>query len=237
MNVLAFDTCLSACSVAVLTSLREAGSGVPAPAITGRHQEMARGHAEALMPMIDEAMGEAGLAYADLERIAVTVGPGTFTGVRIGVAAARGLALAVGCPIVSLTSFAALASAAQCAHNPAGALAVCIDARREEVYVQVLATPDQALSAPAVLPIDDAARLHQDMALTAIGSGAERLIEAAANQGRTIQLGSAPELPDAAAFVEHAAGLTPSATPPSPLYLRPADAKPQLGKSLPRATR
>jgi tRNA threonylcarbamoyladenosine biosynthesis protein TsaB len=237
MNVLAFDTCLSACSVAVLTSAREARSGAVAPAITGRYQEMARGHAEALMPMIGAAMGEAGLAYANLNRIAVTVGPGTFTGVRIGIAAARGLALAIGCPVVSLTSFAALAWAAQGKDNAPGALAVCIDARREEVYVQVLATPDQALSAPAVLPVEDAARLHQGMALTAIGSGAQRLVEAAARQGRIIRLGNAPELPDAAAFIEIAAGLTPSATPPSPLYLRPADAKPQLGKSLPRVPR
>ena len=237
MNVLAFDTCLSACSVAVLSAVHDAVARAGEPAITARRQEMARGHAEALMPMIDEAMSESGLAYTDLDRMAVTVGPGTFTGVRIGIAAARGLALAIGCPVVSLTSFAALACATQNIHNVPGALAVCIDARREEVYIQVLSGPDTPLSEPKALSIDEAARLHQDLALTAVGSAAQRLVEAGARQGREIRLSDAPDMPNAAAFIKHAASLTPSATPPSPLYLRAADAKPQIGKSLPRADR
>ena len=91
MNVLAFDTCLGAVSVAV----RWQGPG--GDWLTRHaHEARERGHAERLMPMIAEVMEDAGLAFSDLDRIAVTVGPGTFTGVRVGVAAARGLALASG---------------------------------------------------------------------------------------------------------------------------------------------
>ena len=233
MNVLALDTCLSACSVAVLRrGMEGAGNG----RIVSRHTAMARGHAEALMPMIDDAMREAGIAFSELERIAVTTGPGTFTGMRIGIAAARGLGLAVGCPVVGLTTFAALACNANDADYSSGALAVCIDARREEVYLQVLSSPGAPLCEPAVTSLDAAIDVHPELELAAVGSAAARLVDTAAKSGRRIRLMDVADVPDAAAFIRFAADMAVSETPPSPLYLRAADAKPQSGKSLPRAT-
>ncbi|MCH7931874.1 MAG: tRNA (adenosine(37)-N6)-threonylcarbamoyltransferase complex dimerization subunit type 1 TsaB, partial [Proteobacteria bacterium] len=94
MNVLALDTATAACSVALWSD---------GTVLAQRFATMARGHAEALMPMVEAVMAEAGLAFADLDLVATTVGPGTFTGLRVGLAAARGLALAGGLPIVGVT--------------------------------------------------------------------------------------------------------------------------------------
>src|SRR5262245_18218484 len=127
MTVLAFDTCVGAVSVA---------AGWPHARgqwlACDRFEARETGHAERLMPMIGEVMQEAGLAFADLERIAVTVGPGTFTGVRGGVAAARGLALASGLPMVAATSLAVMAHRAETLLGPRDGrlLAVAVDARR-----------------------------------------------------------------------------------------------------------
>src|SRR5512145_626858 len=108
MNVLAFDTCFGAVSVAVRGQcasgewrLREV------------YEERATGHAERLFPMMAEVMDGAGLAFSALDRIAVTLGPGTFTGVRVGISAARALALALGKPVVGITSLAAMAYRAE----------------------------------------------------------------------------------------------------------------------------
>ena len=104
MNVLAFDTCFDACSVAAGRGLRSL-----TPVIAERFEGMQLGQAERLMPMIKETMLEAGMTYEMLDRIAVTVGPGTFTGTRIGVAAARALSLVCGAPIVAVSSLALMA--------------------------------------------------------------------------------------------------------------------------------
>ena len=134
MNVLAFDTCLGAVSAAV----RWRGASGEWQ-VASRFEARAGGHAERLMPMIAEVMEEAGLAFADLGRIAVTVGPGTFTGVRGGVAAARGLALASGLPVVTATSLAVMAHGAreQLQGRDADLLAVAVDARRGMVYLEI----------------------------------------------------------------------------------------------------
>src|SRR6202049_1267733 len=127
MNVLAFDTCLGAVSVAVRWQ-GPAGDWLTRHA----HEARERGHAERLMPMMAEVMDEAELAFSDLDRIAVTVGPGTFTGVRVGVAAARGLALASGAALVGATTLAVMAHQASELLGPARrgerALAVAVDA-------------------------------------------------------------------------------------------------------------
>ena len=100
MRVLAIDTALEACAAAVLDT---ESAGIMA------HESLAmqRGHAEALMPLIKRVMDRAGLAYAALDRVAVTIGPGSFTGLRVGIAAARGIALAAGKPAVGLSTLAA----------------------------------------------------------------------------------------------------------------------------------
>ena len=96
MKILAFDSATSACSAAIWRD-----GEIPAR----RFVAMERGQSEALIPMVVEVLKEAGLTYAEIDFIAVTVGPGSFTGVRIGLAAARGMALAGGLPVVGVTTF------------------------------------------------------------------------------------------------------------------------------------
>ena len=232
MNTLAFDTCFGACSAAATWSTPQGRAGA------FRFERMARGHAERLLPMVAEVMAEAPFGFSELQRIVVTTGPGTFTGQRIGIAAARALSLATGAPIAPLTSRAAMAytAAAELGGEAEGkVLAVAVDARREEVYFQAFTGSDRdALGAPALLTPDAAAGLLEGHDVIAVGSGAALLAEAAARAGVTVaaRLGA---LEADVRFVPEAAIVT-SATPPRPLYLRPPDAKPQDGKSLARVS-
>ena len=170
MNILAFDTCLGAVSVAVRR--RDAGGLW----LTHHAREVReRGHAERLLPMMAEVMAEAGLAFPDIGRIAVTVGPGTFTGVRVGVAAARGLALASGIATVGATSLAVMAhQAGELLGKTLGdrALAVAVDARRGSVYLQITTGADPA-GPPQLLVADDAARQIGMRPVLIVGSGAD----------------------------------------------------------------
>lgn len=233
MNILAFDTCFSACSVAVgrdIGSHRERLEQYFEPRETG--------HAEAIMPMIDRAMSDAGLAFTDLDRIAVTSGPGTFTGMRIGIAAARALKLATGVPIVTASSLAVMAEDAadeiRAEELAQSALAVAVDARRGQVYVQLFGRGGLDRSTgPMLATCADAASLG-DGPLIVAGSGAELVVKAAIEAGRKA-VAMLPRLqPDAGALVYMAPVLPLATEPPAPLYLRPADAKPQLGAGVPR---
>ena len=206
MIVLGLDTCLNACSVAVLDGAR---------VLAHRHEDMARGHQERLAPMAQAAMADAGLAFARLERIGATVGPGSFTGLRVGVAFAKGLASALSIPAVGVGVLEALAAEA------GGLTAAAIDARRDQVYLQVF-DDGQALMAPDVLPLGTAAarlaELAMGRALTLVGSGAPLLADAAPG-ARVL----APEGCDARIVARLAADR--QATPIRPLYLRAPDAK------------
>lgn len=206
MIVLGLDTCLNACSVAVLD-----GETVLASA----SEAMARGHQERLAPMAQAVMAAAGLPFSRLQRIGATVGPGSFTGLRVGVAFAKGLASALGVPAVGIGSLEALAAEAP------GLVAAVIDARRDQLYLQVF-DDGHALMAPDVLPVGTAAarlaELAMGRALTLVGSGAPLLAEAA--PGARILT---PEGCDARAVARLAAGRP--AAPIRPLYLRAPDAK------------
>jgi tRNA threonylcarbamoyladenosine biosynthesis protein TsaB len=103
MLILAIDTALDACSAAVLDTSANKTLAIES-------QAMKRGHAEALMPLIARVMAASGAAFAALDRIAVTTGPGSFTGLRVGLSAARGIALAANKPVVGLTTLTAYAA-------------------------------------------------------------------------------------------------------------------------------
>ncbi|WP_374621463.1 tRNA (adenosine(37)-N6)-threonylcarbamoyltransferase complex dimerization subunit type 1 TsaB [Devosia sp.] len=162
-------------------------------------EDMAQGQAERIFPALAELLGRNRLAYADLKRIAVTTGPGSFTGLRIGLSAARGLGLALGVPVIGVPTLLALSLAAQC--RPA---AVLIDARREEAYFQAFSGPAIPIGQPLLLPIDEARRR--------VPTGADLLTS---------------PLVDIAALARFAAHLDPAAYPPEAAYIRGADAKPQ----------
>lgn len=230
MNTLAFDTCFGACSVAATWSTPEGRAGA------FRFERMARGHAERLIPMVGEAMADAPFGFSEIARIVVTTGPGTFTGQRVGIAAARSLSLATGAPIAPLSSLAVMAytAAYELGSELQGKLlAVAVDARRDEIYFQAFSGADWiALDVPALLTPGSAVRALTKRDVVAVGSGAELLAEAARHAGVSITPCLATLEPDVR-FVPEAAVL-PSDTPPKPLYLRPPDAKPQDGKSLAR---
>ncbi len=232
MSILAIDTCLESCSVAT-----GAGLGTGCARIHARSERMATGQAERLVPMIDEVMSEAGLAFQDIDRIAVTTGPGSFTGMRIGIAAARALALSLGVPVVTLSSFEVMALSPDLAEaRKTGLLVVTTDARRGQLYAQLF-EPNRALAChtPVLLPIAGVAQLGGTEPVVFAGAGAGLAADAAAGIGRRAAA-TLPDLqPDMRFALEAAAQAIPSATPPRPLYLRPPDAKPQDGKSLARA--
>lgn len=204
-------------------------------AIEASIEPMSTGQAERLMPMVERAMAKAGIGFSDLDRIAVTRGPGTFTGTRIGIAAARALRLATGTALVGLSSLEVMAEEACRALAPsriACPLVVAVDAHRGQVYVQVFDQAD-ARSEPELLSIAQAAELASEEKITLAGSGAA-LVAAAAQDAGYAADAILPALQPNAAFLLLRALRDAPASTVHPLYLRPADAKPQVSKSLRR---
>ena len=206
MIVLGLDTCLSSCSVAVLEGERVLGSA---------REVMARGHQERLAPMAREVMAQAGIGFHRLERIAVTLGPGSFTGLRVGIAFAKGLALALDLPTVGIGTLEALAAEAS------GLVFPVVDARRDQVYLQAF-EDGRALMAPDSVSAETAAariaELSQGRPFTLVGSGGPLLAGLA--RGATV---IDAEGADARQVARLAAGRQPG--PLRPLYLRAPDAK------------
>jgi tRNA threonylcarbamoyladenosine biosynthesis protein TsaB len=149
-TVLALDSSGAACS----TALWRRGA-----VVARRYREMARGHAEALMPMLAETMTEAGDSLRALNAVAVTVGPGAFTGIRIGLAAARGIGLAADIPVVGVTTFAAVAEAVAATERVNRRLLVLLDSKRGDVFVQEFSPERVAIASPTILSPD--AVLHR----------------------------------------------------------------------------
>src|SRR2546421_6712889 len=170
MRILAIDTALAACSAAVLDT--EIGALIASETLA-----MSRGHAEALMPLIARVIDEADVEFKQLDRIAVTTGPGSFTGLRVGIAAARGIALAAGKPAIGLSTLAGFA-APLIAEDDSTHVVAAIDARHEHVYLQVFGTGGRTLVAPRIAPLRDALRAAITGPSRVIGSGASLLAKA-----------------------------------------------------------
>ena len=222
MRMLAVDTALEACSVGVVR---------PGSATVLMTETIGRGHAERLFGMLEAAMAEAGLDFSDLDRIAVTVGPGSFTGLRVGIAAARGLALVTGCPVVGIGTLAVIAERARAMVGPVPVLAV-LDARRGEVYAQLFRENGDAATAPAVnSPTSFAALVTPAIMLAGAGAA---LVAREANADAPSRIVHAESAPDIGALVRLGLAAPAPATPPRPLYLRPPDAKPQAAAAVPR---
>jgi len=164
MLILAIDTALDACSAGVLDT-------DAARLIALESQPMKRGHAEALMPLIARVIKEAGIAFASFDRIAVTTGPGSFTGLRVGLSAARGIALAADKPVVGLTTLTAYA-APVVSENAEQPVISAIDARHDQVYFQVVSGDGSSLIRPRVAPIEEALRASRFGAPHLVGNAA-----------------------------------------------------------------
>jgi tRNA threonylcarbamoyl adenosine modification protein YeaZ len=226
MLVLAIDCALEACAAAVLDS-------DPGTIIASETRLMVRGHAEALMPLIARVMDEAEVEFKELSRIAVTVGPGSFTGLRVGIAAARGIALTAGKPAVGLTTLAGLA-APHIADDDATPVVAAIDARHDHVYMQVFGPGGRTLLAPRIVPLREAVR-------AAAGAGTRIVGSAAGLVARSWPKGEPPPAlvdqraaPDITWVARLGAAALDAEAPPKPLYLRAADAQPQVAARLPR---
>lgn len=188
LPLLAIDTAAPRLQLAILTGER----------CKLLSEDMAQGQAERIMPAIAEVMARAGVGYADLRRIAVTTGPGSFTGLRIGISAARGLGLALGVPVLGVPSLTALSLSTE------GPLAVLLDAKRGEAYFERFSAPGVPSGLPELLPMADA--------LARIETG-----DAVVSSDRV----------DMEALAHFAATADPATYPPEAGYIRSADAKPQ----------
>jgi tRNA threonylcarbamoyladenosine biosynthesis protein TsaB len=222
MNILALDTSMGACSAAVLRA------GGDTRALFARRDEMTRGHAEALMPMVAEVLAEAGLEARDVDVIAATLGPGSFTGVRIAIAAARGLALVTDAKLFGTDSLTVMARVALTrGGDPKGPFAVAVDARRGMLYFGLYDATGARLDGPRLVSPDDAVGLLPETLRVAVGSGAPILAEAASAQGRDVEPKLTTLQPSAARLAEIALEARETCAILRPLYLRPPDAKPQ----------
>jgi tRNA threonylcarbamoyladenosine biosynthesis protein TsaB len=222
MNILALDTSMGACSAAVLRV------GGDTRALFARQEEMARGHAEALMPMVAEVLAEARLEARDVDVIAATQGPGSFTGVRIAIAAARGLALVTNAKLFGTDSLTVMARVARMeGAAPEAPFAVAVDARRGMLYFGLYDETGSRLDGPRLISPDDAVGLLPETVRFAAGSGAPLLAEAASAQGRDVEPKLTTLQPSAAALAEIALEVRETCAILRPLYLRPPDAKPQ----------
>jgi tRNA threonylcarbamoyladenosine biosynthesis protein TsaB len=228
MNILALDTSMGACGAAVL-----AADG----RVFAREERMARGHAEALMPMIAATMAEAGLDYRQLDLIAATLGPGSFTGVRIAIAAARGLALVTRAKLWgtdSLTVMARTALDAGAIDAAGKPFAVAVDARAGALYLGLYDAGARKREGPLLVEIGAAVALLPPNLTIAVGNGAEALAAAARESGRDVDAKLVDLEPNVVALAHLARDAGDSLPTLRPLYLRPPDAKPQRAAAVAR---
>jgi tRNA threonylcarbamoyladenosine biosynthesis protein TsaB len=223
MLILAIDTALDACAACVLDTDAER-------LIAQESQPMKRGHAEALMPLIARVMKQSGIGFAALDRIAVTTGPGSFTGLRVGLSAARGIGLAANKPVVGLTTLTAYA-APVVSDNGEQPVISAIDARHGHVYLQVVSGNGSSLVWPRVAPIEEALAASRFGAPILVGNAARILADrwlADAPPPFKVEALPAPEI----AWVGWlGAAVNPDIALARPYYLRAPDAKPS--KDLP----
>ena len=215
MRILAIDTALEACSAALLD-----GDTV----VAEETQEMARGHAEALMPMLARLRENAAFYFNVIYRIAVTVGPGSFTGLRVGISAARGLGLAAGRPVVGVTTLAAFAAPVIDSQHESPVLAA-IDARHDHVYAQAFSAEGETLIKPAIMPVADAVRAARFGPPHIVGNAASLLAERWPEQFEPPIAVHQQAAPDIAWVAWLGANADPAEAPPRPYYLRAPDAK------------
>lgn len=218
MLILAIDTALGACAAAVLDTAANR-------LVAHRSDPMTRGQAEALMPLIADVMAQSAVGFAALDRIAVTTGPGSFTGLRVGLSAARGLALAAGKPVVgvsTLNSYAASVISETGRHPVISA----IDARHDQVYYQVVSGNGASLVRPKLAPIAQVLEAARFGTPILVGNAADLIAARWPADVPPVQVNAA-QAPDIGWIAWLGAAVNPENAPARPYYLRAPDAKPQ----------
>ena len=217
MIVLALDTAGVDCAVA----LYDSDGDLVLAEVT---ETIGKGHAERLMAVLDQVLDTAKLTLDRVERIAVTVGPGSFTGIRVGVAAARGFALSLGVPVVGVSTLEVMA-AASFRQAPGRAIVAAMDAKRNEVYFQPFDKHGHAAGEPQALTVEDARTLAAGFDGTVVGSAAGLI-------GHPATEPVADTFP--ISIVARLGAKKPAGEKPKPLYLRGPDVKPQAGFAVAR---
>ena len=210
IRLLAIDCSAGACSVALAEGGEIGACGL---------QHLTRGHSEVIMPMVERVLAEAGWKTADLGAIAATVGPGSFTGLRIGLAAARGLALAVGARTVPVTSLEALSEAAGPGETP---LLAALDSKRGDLFCQWFDKDGRPLDQPAVRSAIEALGAIGAPAFRLAGDAGELVTSASTDAGKSVSVLDDCTVPDARAVAAVAARRLAAGEegPLRPLYLR-----------------
>jgi tRNA threonylcarbamoyladenosine biosynthesis protein TsaB len=216
VKILALDSATASCSVAAWID------GVVAAA---ERADLPRGQAEALLPMAERVRAASAIPFTAFDRFAVTIGPGHFTGLRVGLAAARGLALAAGRPLVGITTLAAVAAAVPDDEMGAAVLVVALDSKRAEPYVQAFDRGRQAAAPPAARLVPDYARdlvqRHPAAAFLVAGDAGAAVAAELTACGAAVRRSRAAERPDAAIVAALAAAAPLPAAFPAPLYIHP----------------
>jgi tRNA threonylcarbamoyladenosine biosynthesis protein TsaB len=226
LRILAIDTALAACAACVLET-----DG--AQVLARESLPMERGHAEALLPLVDRVASAVDGGFKSLDRVAVTIGPGSYTGLRIGIAAARAIGLAAGVPVVGVATLSAYL-APLLAGEVRGLAGAAIDAKHGQIYVQVVAPGGRTIIPPGLMGLRETVRLMGSGPIQLTGSAARLLAGEAWTQGVEAIVSDAPMAPEIAWVARLGAMADPAQALPKPLYLRGPDAKPQEGMRIAR---
>lgn len=224
MTILALDTAGSLCAAALYDPQTQ-------QLLAEVSHDIGKGHAELLLDYVAQCFETAKVSRNEISRIAVNIGPGSFTGVRVGVSAARGFGLALSCPVIGVSGFEALCHEMR-AGTPAQPVVIALSAYRGDIYAQgfdadgIASTTPLAGNEAELLPVLQ--QLGADYALA--GSGAAQLQAAEGSERRIISTSAHASIGTFARL----AALRDAGTPPEPLYMRGPDVKPQTGFALPR---
>ncbi|MGH6857936.1 MAG: tRNA (adenosine(37)-N6)-threonylcarbamoyltransferase complex dimerization subunit type 1 TsaB [Methylocella sp.] len=229
MKILAIDTALPAVSACILGDDADSPEAIETMA-------MERGHAEALLPLIDRVMARVEGGFASLGRVAVTVGPGSFTGLRVGIAAARAIGIACKIPVTGVSTLAALAAPLILEQKP-GLVAAAIDARRGNVFFAAFGTDGRAVLPPRIAPAREAMRALGAGPVRLAGSGAPLLAIEALAAGTETWIARDNAGLDIVFVARLGLLADPALTPPRPFYLAAPGAKvPEAARSQPAAS-
>ena len=225
--MLAIDTALGACSAAIVDASLNA-------TLAAQSIAMDRGHAEALVPMVARVMQSASIEFSELDRIVTTIGPGSFTGLRVGIAAARGIALAAGKPVVGVSTLDAL-TAPFSTESETVPIVAALDARHGNFYLQMVGAGGRKLVSPRVVNVDQALQSCAIGLVRIIGSGASLLASRWPSPNVPAPILVDPRsAPDIVWVARLGAKADPEKARPKPLYLKAPDAQPQEAYRLPR---
>jgi len=219
LRVLAIDTALGACAACIL----DAGAAEP---LARESLHMQRGHAEALMPLLDRLVQSVPGGFENIDRVAVTIGPGSFTGLRVGISAARAIGLAAEIPVVGVTTLSALL-APLVAAGDRRLIAAAIDARHGAVYFQAVAPGGRSIVAPSHIGLREAVRYLGSGPVALTGSAAALLSAEAMQAGVSVSTAHALDEPDIRFVARLGMAADPGQALPKPFYLRAPDARPQ----------